>query len=75
MGYGDYSPVTPVGRTIAVGLMFGGIALLGVVTATLASWLLERIADRDGAGEDRAGPGEPGPRADPPGGSSVSSGP
>ena len=75
VGYGDYSPVTPVGRTIAVGLMFGGIALLGVVTATLASWLLERIADRDGAGEDRAGPGEPGPRADPPGGSSVSSGP
>ena len=52
-----------------------GIALLGVVTATLASWLLERIAERDGAGEDRDGPGEPGPRADPPGGSSVSSGP
>lgn len=75
VGYGDYSPVTPVGRTIAVGLMFGGIALLGVVTATLASWLLERIAERDGAGEDRDGPGEPGPRADPPGGSSVSSGP
>lgn len=45
------------------------------VTATLASWLLERIAERDGAGVDRAGPGEPGPGADPPGGSSVSSGP
>ena len=55
--------------------MFGGIALLGVVTATLASWLLERIAERDGAGVDRDGPGEAGPRADPPGGSSVSSGP
>ncbi|UVE93905.1 potassium channel family protein [Dietzia sp. B32] len=119
VGYGDYSPVTPVGRAIAVGLMFGGIALLAVVTATLASWILERVAELDGAkvgdaelgdaGEDRAGPGEVSPAAtraqvtelaeeiaalrrelaardargappgdfphDPPGGSSVSSGP
>lgn len=64
VGYGDYSPVTPLGRVVAVGLMFGGIALLGVVTATLASWLLERIAERDGAG----GSGSADPRADPPGG-------
>jgi voltage-gated potassium channel len=29
---------------IAVGLMLAGIALLGVVTATLASWLIERVS-------------------------------
>lgn len=44
VGYGDMHPVTPMGRGVAVGLMVGGIALLGVVTATLASWLVERVA-------------------------------
>lgn len=37
VGYGDLTPVTEAGRLIAVGVMVGGIALLGVVTATLAS--------------------------------------
>ncbi len=44
VGYGDYTPITETGRLIAVGLMIGGIALLGVVTATLASWIVERVA-------------------------------
>lgn len=44
VGYGDYYPVTMTGRLVAFGLMLGGIALLGVVTATIASWLIERIA-------------------------------
>ncbi|GAA4267273.1 potassium channel family protein [Frondihabitans peucedani] len=44
VGYGDYTPVTLEGRMIAVALMLGGIALLGVVTATLASWIVERVA-------------------------------
>lgn len=52
VGYGDFFPVTPVGRLIAVGLMIGGIALLGVVTATLASWIVDRVAQRDA--EDQA---------------------
>ncbi|WP_235916200.1 potassium channel family protein [Antrihabitans cavernicola] len=47
VGYGDYSPVTTTGRVIAVGLMIAGIALLGVVTATLASWLAQRVAADD----------------------------
>ena len=38
VGYGDHYPVTARGRLVGVGLMLGGIALLGVVTATLASW-------------------------------------
>ncbi len=37
VGYGDVSPVTAAGRAIGIGLMLGGIALLGMVTATFAS--------------------------------------
>jgi voltage-gated potassium channel len=43
VGYGDYTPITETGRLVAVGLMICGIALLGVVTATLASWFVERV--------------------------------
>jgi voltage-gated potassium channel len=45
VGYGDFVPYSPVGRMVAVGLMIGGIALIGVVTATLASWIIDRISD------------------------------
>lgn len=41
VGYGDYYPVTTWGRTIAVLLMVGGVALVGITTATLASWIIE----------------------------------
>jgi voltage-gated potassium channel len=66
VGYGDYAPVTPLGRVVAVLLMLGGIALLGVVTATLSSWLVERVA----AGPDEQGsrrPESPGVADVPPG--------
>jgi voltage-gated potassium channel len=43
VGYGDYFPVTTEGRFVAVGLMLAGVALIGVVTASIASWLLERV--------------------------------
>jgi voltage-gated potassium channel len=43
VGYGDRFPVTSSGRLIAAGLMVGGIALLGTVTATFASYLVERV--------------------------------
>jgi hypothetical protein len=46
VGYGDRYPVTGVGRLVAFGLMIGGIAPLGTVTATLASWLVEAVAAR-----------------------------
>ncbi|MCW2524248.1 MAG: Ion transport 2 domain protein, partial [Frankiales bacterium] len=43
VGYGDHFPVTTEGRFVAVGLMLAGIALLGVVTASIASWLIDRV--------------------------------
>lgn len=52
VGYGDFVPVTDGGRLVAVVLMISGIALLGVVTATLASWFVERVKDEDSANHD-----------------------
>ncbi|MGW0422698.1 potassium channel family protein [Streptomyces sp. NPDC003015] len=47
VGYGDVVPVTPLGRLIAVGVMAIGLALLGAVTGTFASWLLQVFARED----------------------------
>jgi voltage-gated potassium channel len=47
VGYGDRYPTTTVGRLAAVGLMISGVALLGVVTATFASWLIEQVAQTE----------------------------
>lgn len=44
VGYGDFYPVTGWGRTVAVLLMVGGVTVVGIVTATLASWVIERAA-------------------------------
>lgn len=51
VGYGDRYPVTGTGRVIAAALMLGGIALLGTVTATLASWLSDRVRAEE-SGQD-----------------------
>jgi len=51
VGYGDMIPVTITGRCIAVAMMVAGIALLGTVTATLASWIVERVAEEDEASQ------------------------
>jgi len=47
VGYGDVYPVTNTGRVIAVLLMIGGISLVGVVTAALASWIIERVTEEE----------------------------
>jgi voltage-gated potassium channel len=52
VGYGDRYPVTDGGRLVGFGLMIGGIALLGTVTATLASWLVESIQTEKEPAED-----------------------
>lgn len=38
VGYGDVYPITIEGRLVAVGLVVTGIALVGTVTAYIASW-------------------------------------
>ncbi|MGY0022626.1 potassium channel family protein [Streptomyces sp. YJ-C3] len=44
VGYGDLAPVTPLGRLVSVGVMACGLALLGAVTGTFSSWLLQVFA-------------------------------
>lgn len=43
VGYGDRYPVTVEGRLVAATLMVAGIALLGVVTASIASWFVANL--------------------------------
>lgn len=54
VGYGDVVPVTPKGRIVAVVLMICGLALLGAVTGSFSSWLMQRFA----GGSDREAPGK-----------------
>lgn len=41
VGYGDFYPITLLGRTVAVILMLTGVMLVGAVSASLASWLVQ----------------------------------
>lgn len=71
VGYGDFAPVTLLGRIVAVGLMIGGILIVGFVTATMLSALTDRIramALSGGAGgrdQDQDQPREQDPPAEP----------
>lgn len=47
IGFDALYPMTVTGRVIAVLLMIGGITLIGVVTASLASWIVQRVAEED----------------------------
>jgi voltage-gated potassium channel len=51
IGYGDLYPVTVTGRVIAVALMIGGISLVGVVTASIASWIVQRVSEAETANQ------------------------
>ena len=43
IGYGDFYPVTVLGRWAAAALMIGGFVVLSMVTATVSSWLVESV--------------------------------
>lgn len=58
VGYGDLYPVTTLGRAIAVPLMFVGIGLVGLVTASMAAWLVRTLQ------EDEVPSGVPDPPED-----------
>lgn len=45
VGYGDRYPVTSGGRGVAIVLMFIGIGLVGVVSATITSFFIEQEKD------------------------------
>ncbi|AYD89946.1 two pore domain potassium channel family protein [Actinomyces lilanjuaniae] len=47
VGYGDIAPVTTTGRLVAMVFMITGVALIGAVTATLSSWIVERATDQE----------------------------
>jgi voltage-gated potassium channel len=46
IGYGDLYPITLEGRLVGVGLMIGGIAVIGLVAASMASWLIDQVGSR-----------------------------
>jgi voltage-gated potassium channel len=50
VGYGDRFPMSPAGRGVAVALMIAGIAMFGVITATIAAYFVEQKAEEDLAG-------------------------
>ncbi|MEV8105587.1 potassium channel family protein [Streptomyces sp. NPDC088135] len=47
VGYGDAVPVTAGGRVVATGLMVCGLGLLGAVTGSFSSWLLQVFTRED----------------------------
>ncbi|MDT8445271.1 MAG: ion channel [bacterium] len=42
VGYGDISPVSPLGQLLAIFIIFVGIGYSGVLTGSITSWLVER---------------------------------
>ena len=47
VGYGDRTPTTGQGRAVGFAVMLAGIAVLGVVTASIAAWLIDRVREAD----------------------------
>ncbi|CAN2186973.1 Potassium channel domain containing protein [Candidatus Nanopelagicaceae bacterium] len=47
VGYGDRYPTTLEGKFLAVLLMFMGISLVGVITATVAAWFIKMSQEEE----------------------------
>jgi len=46
VGYGDYTPVTTIGRIIAIFVMFAGIGIVVALLGTLSQRRLQRVESR-----------------------------
>jgi voltage-gated potassium channel len=75
VGYGDLYPTTVEGRLVAAGLMVAGIAVVGTVTAAIATWFLEQVGARDPAEAVRRSAEASSGAADPPDPPGVDMGP
>ena len=58
VGYGDYYPVTTVGRLLAIILMFAGLGIIGVLSSYLASTFVSLQRRRDKKTDEGNGNGE-----------------
>jgi voltage-gated potassium channel len=47
VGYGDVYPVTVTGRLVAFALMLVGISVLGIVTASVATWFVQSTQETE----------------------------
>jgi voltage-gated potassium channel len=47
VGYGDFYPVTWEGRIVAAILMTTGVGMIGVLSGTMVSWLVQPGYDRE----------------------------
>ena len=65
VGYGDYTPVTPEGRLIAMVVMMVGIGLIGTISATVASWFVSRPSAAKQKRESAAPPSPAAPASQP----------
>ena len=54
VGMVDHLAVMMIAVIIAIGLMITGVALIGIVTATLASWIVDRVRDETDKRADEA---------------------
>jgi len=58
VGYGDYYPVTTVGRLLAIILMFAGLGIIGVLSSYLASMFISLQNRREKKTDEGNGNGE-----------------
>jgi len=64
VGYGDIVPKTTTGRVAGVFLMLTGVATLGIISGTLASFFKSARADEDAAAEAASSAAAPASAAD-----------
>jgi voltage-gated potassium channel len=56
VGYGDYYPVTPLGRLTAVLVMVAGVGIIGALASILASFLVSSPAEEEQQVRELTGP-------------------